>query len=117
VPEVGRSSNSRVALKQDLDLEANQLERYRGRFAQANELGLPDVAEALRPLLEQTQEYVQDCIRLWGLRKSSRPRRGKFALALSGYLPKGPSPDSQRFLRGGNSQEFSAPAVLISLVQ
>jgi hypothetical protein len=27
---------------------------------EANELGLADVAEALRPLLEQTQEHVRD---------------------------------------------------------
>ena len=37
-----------------------QLERYRERFAQANDLGLADVAEALRPLLQQTQEHVRD---------------------------------------------------------
>jgi bacterioferritin len=41
-------------------LEESQLDRYRRRFAQANELGLADVGEALRPLLEQTQEYVRD---------------------------------------------------------
>jgi bacterioferritin len=33
---------------------------YRERFEQAEELGLPDVAEALRPLLEQTQDHVRD---------------------------------------------------------
>jgi bacterioferritin len=60
VPEIERSNDSRVALKADLALETNQLERYRQRFAQANDLGLADVAEALRPLLEQTQEHVQD---------------------------------------------------------
>jgi bacterioferritin len=43
-----------------LKLEEEQLNRYRERFAQANELGLADVAEALRPLLEQTQEHVRD---------------------------------------------------------
>jgi bacterioferritin len=43
-----------------LQLETNQLERYRERFAQAMELKLADVAEALRPLLEQTQEHVRD---------------------------------------------------------
>ncbi len=48
------------ALQADLRLEQDQLERYRERFAQANELGLADVAEALRPLLEQTQEHVRD---------------------------------------------------------
>jgi bacterioferritin len=48
------------ALAADLRLEESQLERYRERFAQAMELGLADVAEALRPLLEQTQEHVRD---------------------------------------------------------
>ena len=48
------------ALQADLRLEQDELERYRERFAQANELGLADVAEALRPLLEQTQEHVRD---------------------------------------------------------
>jgi bacterioferritin len=47
-------------LKADLRLETNQLERYRLRFTQANELNLADVAEALRPLLQQTQEHVRD---------------------------------------------------------
>lgn len=53
-------ADSRTALEADLKLETNQLERYRERFGQANELGLADVAEALRPLLEQTQEHVRD---------------------------------------------------------
>ncbi len=48
------------ALAADLRLEKNQLERYRERFAEAMDLGLADVAEALRPLLEQTQEHVRD---------------------------------------------------------
>jgi bacterioferritin len=60
VPPIERASDSRVALKEDLELETEQLARYRQRFAQANDLGLADVAEALRPLLEQTQEHVQD---------------------------------------------------------
>jgi bacterioferritin len=60
VPSVERASDSRNALKADLRLETDQLERYRQRFAQANELNLADVAEALRPLLEQTQEHVRD---------------------------------------------------------
>ena len=60
VRSVPVTSDSRSALESDLSLEQEQLERYRGRFAQANELGLADVAEALRPLLEQTQEHVQD---------------------------------------------------------
>jgi bacterioferritin len=53
-------SDPRSALEADLRLESDQLERYRERFAQANDLGLPDVAEAVRPLLEQTQEHVRD---------------------------------------------------------
>jgi bacterioferritin len=52
--------DSRHALEADLNLEESQLDRYRERFAQANEIGLADVAEALRPLLEQTQEHVRD---------------------------------------------------------
>jgi bacterioferritin len=60
VRSVPVTTDSRSALESDLSLEQEQLERYRGRFAQANELGLADVAEALRPLLEQTQEHVQD---------------------------------------------------------
>lgn len=48
------------ALKQDLNLESEQLERYRKRVEQANELGLPDTAEALAPLLMQTQDHVKD---------------------------------------------------------
>src|ERR1700679_375300 len=35
------------ALRADLQLETDQLERYRQRFVQANELGKADVAEAL----------------------------------------------------------------------
>jgi bacterioferritin len=60
VAPVAVSGDSRAALGADLKLETGQLERYRERFAQANELGLADVAEALRPLLEQTQEHVRD---------------------------------------------------------
>ena len=59
VPDVPGWTNTK-ALQADLRLEENQLERYHERFAQANELGLADVAEALRPLLEQTQEHVRD---------------------------------------------------------
>ncbi len=54
------TTDSRDALQADLKLEREQLERYRERFAQANQLQLADVAEALRPLLEQTQEHVRD---------------------------------------------------------
>ena len=60
VPPVERAADSRDALKADLRLESDQLQRYRERFAQANGLELADVAEALRPLLEQTQEHVRD---------------------------------------------------------
>jgi bacterioferritin len=60
VPHVTTSANSRQALGADLRLETEQLERYRTRFGQANDLNLADVAEALRPLLEQTQEHVRD---------------------------------------------------------
>jgi bacterioferritin len=59
VPAV-ESKSGRDALAADLRLEETQLERYRNRFSQAMELGLADVAEALRPLLEQTQEHVRD---------------------------------------------------------
>jgi bacterioferritin len=59
VPPV-EQANGRDALAADLRLEESQLERYRERFAQAMDLGLADVAEALRPLLEQTQEHVRD---------------------------------------------------------
>ena len=54
------ADDSRSALQADLRLEQDQLDRYRERFGQANDLGLADVAEALRPLLEQTQEHVRD---------------------------------------------------------
>lgn len=54
------ASTGREALAADLRLEESQLERYRERFRQAMDLGLADVAEALRPLLEQTQEHVRD---------------------------------------------------------
>jgi bacterioferritin len=60
VAPVPETSDSRAALAADLELETAQLERYRVRVQQAQELGLADVAEALRPLLEQTQEHVRD---------------------------------------------------------
>jgi bacterioferritin len=60
VPEVPSVPDGKAALSLDLALEEEQLQRYRERFAQANELGLADVAEAIRPLLEQTQEHVRD---------------------------------------------------------
>jgi len=60
VKKVEAARDSRAALEADLALESDQLERYRQRFAQANDLGKADVAEAIRPLLEQTQEHVRD---------------------------------------------------------
>jgi bacterioferritin len=60
VPPIESHSDDEAALRQDLALETNQLQRYRERVAQAAELGLPDVAEALRPLLTQTQDHVMD---------------------------------------------------------
>jgi bacterioferritin len=52
--------DSRQALEADLSLEVDQLDNYRDRVRQATELGLVDVAEALRPLLTETQEHVRD---------------------------------------------------------
>lgn len=60
VPHIESVSDGEAALAQDLALEEKQLQRYRDRYTEANELGLPDVAEALRPLLEQTQDHVGD---------------------------------------------------------
>jgi bacterioferritin len=48
------------ALAQDLSLEEEQLKRYRRRVQQADDLGLPDLSEALAPLLEQTQDHVRE---------------------------------------------------------
>ncbi len=60
VPEVPPAAGPKEALRLDLDLEGRQLQRYRERVEQAGQLGLADVAEALRPLLQQTQEHVRD---------------------------------------------------------
>ncbi len=60
VPAVENITDSRRALQADLALEEAQLERYRERVEQANELGLPDVAETIAPLLQQTQEHARD---------------------------------------------------------
>ena len=60
VPDVATAADSREALEADLALETRQLERYRERVQQATDLGLAGVAEALRPLLTQTQEHVRD---------------------------------------------------------
>lgn len=54
------TGDSRQALQADLDLETEQLQRYRERVQQVTDMGLPDVAEALRPLLTETQEHVRD---------------------------------------------------------
>ena len=58
--EVPPFTDSHAALESDLALEVDQLDRYRDRVRQATDLGLIDVAEALRPLLTQTQEHVRD---------------------------------------------------------
>jgi bacterioferritin len=60
VPAIRSEPDEDAALRLDLELEERQLERYRQRITDANELGLPDVAEALRPLLSQTQDHVMD---------------------------------------------------------
>lgn len=60
VPGIPDCPDGAAALKADLELEERQLDRYRERVAQATELGLADVAEALRPLLTQTQDHVID---------------------------------------------------------
>jgi bacterioferritin len=66
VPPIASAADARSALRDDLDLETAQLERYRERVAQADELGLPDVAEALAPLLQQTQEHARDLLAALG---------------------------------------------------
>lgn len=60
VPAVDPASDPHRALSQDLELEERQLKRYRERVEQAAEIGLPDVAEALAPLLKETQDHVHD---------------------------------------------------------
>ena len=60
VPECDPPADAVEALEQDLELETRQLERYRERVEQASELGLPDVAEALSPLLQQTQDHIRE---------------------------------------------------------
>jgi bacterioferritin len=60
VPPIPIETEMEPALRLDLEIEDQQLQRYRERIEQAAELGLPDVAEALRPLLLQTQEHVRD---------------------------------------------------------
>ncbi|GLX94182.1 bacterioferritin [Herbidospora sp. NEAU-GS84] len=60
VPHIPDAHDGAAALRLDLELEETQLVRYRERVEQAIALGLPDVAEALRPLLQQTQDHVMD---------------------------------------------------------
>jgi len=60
VPEMPSNTDARAALLDDLSLESGQLDRYRERMSQAEDLGLPDVAEVLAPLLQQTQEHIRD---------------------------------------------------------
>lgn len=67
VPAVTTASDTRTALEQDLQLEQSQLERYRERVSQTEEMGLGDVTEALRPLLQQTQDHVRDLQTALGL--------------------------------------------------
>ena len=51
VPAFDAAPDSAAALQADLELETEQLERYRERVQQAT---------ALRPLLTETQEHVRD---------------------------------------------------------
>ncbi len=60
VPTIPSETDTMRALHLDLELEETQLQRYRERIDQAIELSLRGVAEALRPLLQQTQEHVRD---------------------------------------------------------
>ncbi len=60
VPTVPDAGSTREALELDLELEQGQLERYRERVTQTEQMGLGDVTEALRPLLQQTQDHVRD---------------------------------------------------------
>jgi len=60
VPTVPEAASTREALELDLELEQGQLERYRERVTQTEQMGLGDVTEAIRPLLQQTQDHVRD---------------------------------------------------------
>jgi bacterioferritin len=60
VAPVHADTTTPEALASDLALEERQLDRYRERIEQANELGLPDVADILSPLLTETQEHIRD---------------------------------------------------------
>jgi bacterioferritin len=66
VAEPPQVSTSEDALKADLRLEQTQLERYRERIEEAHALGLPDVAEALAPVLRETQAHARELMAaLW----------------------------------------------------
>ncbi len=60
VPSVPEADTTRRALELDLELEQGQLDRYRERVTQTEQMGLGDVTEAIRPLLQQTQDHVRD---------------------------------------------------------
>lgn len=60
VPGFETRSEPDAALAQDLELEERQLERYRARVGQAARLDLPDVAEALAPVLHETQDHIRE---------------------------------------------------------
>ena len=60
VQPVQAGTDPESALREDLLLEESQLERYRERVDQAVEAGLPDVAEALAPVLQDTQHHIRD---------------------------------------------------------
>ena len=61
VPEIEmRRVSAEEALTDDFELERTQLERYRERIEQALDLGLPDVAESLAPVLRETQDHYRE---------------------------------------------------------
>jgi bacterioferritin len=79
VPAITRTGSPEEALADDLELERTQLERYRERIEQAIELGLPDVAEALAPVLRETQDHFRELRSvLWsptGIHRPEKPRQ------------------------------------------
>lgn len=77
VPAVRGMTDPDQAMRDDLALEERQLERYRARVEQAGDLGLPDVAEALTPLLTQTQDHVHDLRTALGNQSQSRRATGR----------------------------------------
>jgi bacterioferritin len=60
IPSVASEPNMDRGLHLELEQEQARLERYRERVEQALALSLPDVAEALRSVLTQTQAHVRD---------------------------------------------------------